>query len=166
MLKSELTKKMTRWLMVLAGLATLPAGAAERYAPAPDEQEITDSRTGLIWRRCAEGMSWKGGTCAEQAVFLNHFNATARAAKAAAATGQPWRLPTMNELSGIASVREADNGKAAINPVAFPATPLTRFWSSTPAGRGYFMYVGFVEGSAGEGERNSAGAIRLVRDSK
>ncbi|MDB5928355.1 MAG: hypothetical protein JWR60_62 [Polaromonas sp.] len=166
MLKRKLTKKLTSWFLVLGVVAALPALAAERYLPSADEQEITDSRTGLVWRRCAEGMSWKGGTCAEQAMFLNHFNATAHAAKVAAAAGQPWRLPTMKELSGIASVRDAEDGKAAINPAAFPATPLTRFWSSSAVGRGYFMYVSFVEGSAGEGERNSAGATRLVRSSK
>ena len=166
MRKSGLTKKLTGWFVVLGGVAALPAFSAERYAPSTNEQEITDSRTDLVWRRCAEGMAWKAGTCTEQALFLNHFNATAHAAKVAAASGQPWRLPTLKELSSIASVREAEGGTAAINPVAFPATPLTRFWSSTPAGRGYFMYVSFVEGSAGEGERNSAGATRLVRSSK
>jgi len=110
-------------------------------------------------------MVWKRGTCGGNAVFPNHPGAEARAT-AAAATGQPWRLPTIKELSSIVAVREADEGKAAIDPAAFPATPLARFWSSSKAGPNYFIYVAFTEGSAGEGERNSPGAVRLVRGGK
>ena len=106
-------------------------------------------------------MAWKGGTCAGNALFSNHPGALSRAT-ASTATGQPWRLPTLRELSSIVAVREAQEGKAAIDPVAFPATPMARFWSSSNAGSNYFMYVGFSEGSAGEGERNSPGAVRLV----
>lgn len=136
--------------------------AAPRYTPSPDGQEISDSKTGLVWRRCAEGMDWKGNTCIKTAVFSNFFGAQARA-KAAATPGKPWRLPTLNELSSIVAVREAGEGRAAIDRGAFPATPAARFWSSSTVGRGYFMYVSFTEGSAGEGERNSPGVVRLVR---
>ena len=139
--------------------------AAPRYKPSPDGQEITDIKTGLAWRRCVEGMAWRGGACAGNAVFVNHLGAEARAT-AAATAGQPWRLPTLKELSSIVAVREAEAGKAAIDPVAFPATPAARFWSSGKAGPNYFMYVGFSEGSAGKGERNSPGAVRLVRGGK
>ena len=46
------------------------------------------------------------------------------------------------------------------------AASVARFWSSSSVGQGCFLYVGFSEGSAGEGERNSPGAVRLVRDGK
>ena len=72
----------------------------------------------------------------------------------------------MKELSSIVAVREAEEGKAAIDPLAFQATPAARFWSSSSVERGYFMYVAFTEGSVGEGERNSPGAVRLVRQGK
>ena len=157
-----LTVTISALSLVLGSLVLAPALAAPRYMPSPDGQEITDSKTGLVWRRCVEGMAWKGDTCAGNAVFSNHLGAVARAT----AAGQPWRLPTMKELSSIVSVREAGEGKAAIDPVAFAATPVARFWSSSNAGPNYFMYVGFSEGSAGEGERNSPGAVRLVRDGK
>jgi len=110
-------------------------------------------------------MDWKVNTCINNAVFPNYFGAEARA-KMAAAPGKPWRLPTLTELSSIVAVRQAEEGKAAIDPVAFPATPVARFWSSSSVGQGCFLYVGFSEGSAGEGERNSPGAVRLVRDGK
>jgi len=160
-----ITARISALSLVLGSLVLAPALAALRYTPSPDGQEITDSKTGLIWRRCAEGMAWKVNTCVNNAVFPNYFDAQARA-KAAAATGPAWRLPTLQELSSIVAVREAEEGKAAIDPVAFPATPVARFWSSSSVGRGYFMYVAFTEGSAGEGERNSPGAVRLVRSGK
>ena len=80
--------------------------------------------------------------------------------------GKPWRLPILKELSSIVAVRQTEEGKAAIDPVAFPATSVARFWSSSSVGQGCFLYVGFSEGRAGEGERNSPGAVRLVRDGK
>lgn len=165
MLPLTLLAKLSAFSLVLGSVLLAPALAAPRYTPSADGQEVTDSKTGLIWRRCAEGMAWKGSTCVNEPVFPNYFGAETRA-KAAAATGQPWRLPTMKELSSIVAVREAGPGSAAIDPVAFPGTPLARFWSSSSVGRGYFMYVAFSEGSVGEGERSSPGALRLVRDGK
>ena len=158
-------KKITALILYLAGLAPAQVFAQERYTPSADNQEVTDSKTSLIWRRCSEGMSWKGRTCAGQGVFVTQADAVARA-KALSAPGQEWRLPTMKELSSIVAVREADVGKAAIDPVVFPATPVARFWSSSSVGTGYFMYVAFSEGSAGEAARNAPGAVRLVRDAK
>ena len=105
-------------------------------------------------------------TCLGQAVYLNQADAAARAKAEAASSGQPWRLPILKELSSIAAVREAEEGKAAIDAIAFPATPLALFWTSSSIGPGYFMFVGFTDGSAGEGARNFPGAIRLVRDGK
>ena len=139
--------------------------AQSRFTVSSDGQEVTDNKSGLIWRRCAEGMVFRQRTCTGSALYLNHPEALARAKSEAGTTGG-WRLPAMRELSGLVSVRDADTNAAAIDPVAFPATPLARFWSATTVGAGYFMYVGFVEGSAGEGAKSSPGAVRLVRESK
>ena len=157
--------KISGLCLALGGLALNCALATTRYVPSPDGQEIADSKTGLVWRRCAEGMVWKTNTCTSPAWYPDHQSAQALAV-AAATAGHPWRLPTLQELSGIVAVREAGNGKAAIDPAAFPATPLARFWSSSSVGHGYFMYVAFTEGSAGEGARNAPGAVRLVRSPK
>ena len=151
--------------LTITSCCAVTALAQERYAPSSDSQEIVDGKSGLTWRRCAEGMTWKGKTCTGKPVFLNHADAVARA-KGNATPDQDWRLPTMTELSGIVAVREAEEGKAAIDAAVFPATPPARFWTSTTVGAGYFMFVGFVEGSAGEGARNSPGAVRLVRVGK
>ncbi|MES2510556.1 MAG: DUF1566 domain-containing protein [Pseudomonadota bacterium] len=139
--------------------ACLPAAAQERFSVSADGQEVTDSRSGLTWRRCAEGMSWKKTTCTGKASFVNQ----AEAAALAKAAGGEWRLPILKELSSIVNVREAEENKAAIDPRAFPGTPPGRFWTSSSVGTGYFMFVSFTEGSAGEGARNAPGAVRLVR---
>lgn len=164
--------KLAAVLMYLALAISPPVSAQERYTVSADNLEVTDSRTGLIWRRCAEGMVWKGKSCTGEALFMTQADAASRS-KAAAAAGPAWRLPTMKELSSIVAAREADVGKAAIDPVVFPGTPLARFWSSSSVGTGsynvgtgYFMYVAFTEGSAGEAARTSPGAVRLVRDAK
>ena len=159
---------MYRKSILWTGLAVsslLLGGAAvaqERYAASADSQEITDSRTGLIWRRCAEGMVWKGRTCTGQPLYFTQSEAAARAK----AAGGEWRLPVLKELSSIVSVREAEENKAAIDPVAFPGTPLGRFWTSSSSGPGYFTFVAFSDGSAGENPRTSPGAVRLVRGGK
>jgi len=162
MLLNATIARISGFFLVLGSLVLTSSFAAPRYAPSPDGQEIADSKTGLVWRRCAEGMVWKTSTCTGTTLFSNHQGAQARA-MAEATARHPWRLPTLQELSGIVAVREADEGKAAIDSAAFPATPLARFWSSSSVGHGYFMYVAFTEGSAGEGARNAPGAVRLVR---
>lgn len=148
-------------LLSLAGAGV----AQERFTPSADGQEITDSRTGLTWRRCAEGMVFKGKACTGQAAFLSQPDAAARA-KSASAAGVEWRLPVLKELSSIVAVREAEEGKAAIDPNAFPATPVSRFWTSSSTGPGYFTFVGFSDGAAGEAPRATSAAVRLVRGGK
>lgn len=156
---------LSKILFVLLLASCFQASAQERYTPSSAGDEITDRKTGLIWRRCAEGMSWRKSTCTGKPTFGNQGQAVALA-KAQATKDKSWRLPTLQELNGILAVREIDVGKAAIDPKAFPATPIARYWTSTSVGPSYFMVVGFGEGHSGEGERNSPGATRLVRDSK
>lgn len=161
--------KIPGYAALLTGLvvyvSSCQAVAQERYAAAAEGQEITDNKTGLTWRRCTEGMLWKKTTCTGKAIFSNQADAAA-AAKSASGADAEWRLPTLKELSSIASAREAEEGKAAIDPKAFPGTPVGRFWTSSSIGPGYFMFVAFTDGSAGEAARASPGAVRLVRGGK
>lgn len=121
-------------IFVACAFEAVPALAQERYAASSDGQEVTDNTIGLIWRRCAKGMSWKVKPCVGQPVFANHALASA-GAKAATSAAKDWRLPTLKELSSGIAMRQALEGKAAINPGAFPATPLARFWTFTSWGR-------------------------------
>ena len=153
------------FLTLLTGAASCLAGAQERCTPSADGDEITDSKTDSIWRRCAEGMTWKKTTCSGKSSFANQGQAVALA-KAQASIEEAWRLPTLKALNSILAVREIDVSKAAIDPKAFPATPIARYWTSTSIGPSYYMVVGFGEGYSGESERIAPGASRLVRSAK
>lgn len=157
--------KMLLVILIAMGFQ-LTAGAQGRYQVSSDGLEVVDSKTNLIWARCAVGMEYKNNRCTGSVVPLTHQLAVLRVAEIKAATGKPWRLPTAKELLSIASLTLADvtANTAAIDPKAFPDTPPSRFWSSTGAGPHYFLRVDFVDGTAGESTSSSPTAIRLVRD--
>jgi len=101
-----------------------------RFTISADDEEVTDSQTKLVWRRCAEGMNWDGATCSGVASTFTHEAALQRAAAFASSTGIAWRLPNIKELSSI-----ADNSLIypAIDPTAFPVKPTTAYlWSASP----------------------------------
>jgi hypothetical protein len=110
-----------------------------RYTYNAAGDEVTDSVTGLIWKRCAEGMSWSGGTCTGAP---SAFNWEAALAHAATQTG--WRLPYIKELETLVEVACYD---MAINETAFPNTPIIA-WSASryePV-PGSAWYVNFGDG--------------------
>ena len=125
--------KIARYTLYFICLLGILPGAvfAQPYTfpTAPDGSEVTDTKTGLIWRRCAEGMTWNGGTCAGTPLTFTHEAALQRAAAQASSTGVAWRLPNIKELSSIVD-RSLTN--PSIDRTAFPATPSKLFWSSTP----------------------------------
>jgi hypothetical protein len=135
-----------------------------------DGQEVTDARTTLIWRRCPEGMTWNGSTCAGVASYSTQEAALRLAVSEAARTGVAWRLPNVKELASIADRSQA---APAIDALVFPATPaetVAAFWTSTPYRQdpriGFFVnfnngYAGFSVGSAYL--RASGAYVRLVR---
>jgi hypothetical protein len=154
-------------LMSCLGLTTslLTTGvmAQPRYAVSPGEQEVTDVRTGLIWRRCAEGMTVTGGSCGGSAGTFTHEAALRHAAAQASSTGLAWRLPNVKELS---SITDRSRTLPAIDPTAFPATPSNWFWSSSPYvnDANNAWYVNFNYGGPYYlGGRNLNGHVRLVR---
>ena len=136
------------------------AALAQPYVISTDGQEVTDQKTGLIWRRCAEGMTYITGTCTGTALTYTHEAALVQAKTVSVSGG--WRLPNVKELSSIA---DKSLSNPAIDPLAFPATPVNYFWSSSP-------YVGvpanawgvdFYDGSVVNVNRSSSGFVRLVR---
>ena len=108
-------------------LGILPIAAFAQLNISLDGTEVTDSKTNLTWKRCAEGMTWNGTNCSGTAAIFTHDGALQQAAIQAGSVG--WRLPNVKELSSIVD-------KSAINPAidsaTFPSTPPTIFWSSSP----------------------------------
>jgi hypothetical protein len=96
--------------------------------PALAADEVVDTHSHLVWRRCVEGTHWNGASCAGSASVFDFRGAFAHANAVAAETGQPWRVPNAKELHSI--VDHARQGPA-IDPDVFPKTPSALFWTST-----------------------------------
>lgn len=132
-----------------------------RYTVSADGQEVTDNQTRLIWRRCAEGMVFKGGTCRGVATaFLHETALQLPASPADKAKG--WRLPNVKEL---ASITEKGRSEPAIDPAAFPRTPSNWFWSASPyvGNPQYTWCVNFATGAVNQPNRDNTFFVRLVR---
>ncbi len=111
-------------------LSILPTAVlAQPYAISADGSEVTDQKTGLIWRRCAEGMAYSNGTCTGTARLFTDQEAVTQGMTQASSTGIAWRLPNVREL---ASIVDKSLRNPSINSGAFPATPPHWFWTSTP----------------------------------
>ena len=116
-------------LLLACLLGALPvAASAQPFTISTDGSEVTDQKTGLIWRRCAEGMNWDGLTCAGMAATFPHEAALQRAAAQAASTSTAWRLPNIKELFSIV---DESRSIPAIDLAIFPATPSNQFWSDS-----------------------------------
>jgi hypothetical protein len=162
----EVTKMKSSQLATLcfAGLLALLSGAAaaQPFTISADGLEVTDMKTGLIWRRCAEGMVYSGGTCTGTASTFTYEAALQRAVTVTSLTATTWRLPNVKELGSIA---DKTLSNPAIDAAAFSATLASPFWSSSPF-VGYpanAWVVGFNDGSVGYGNRANSYYVRLVR---
>ena len=60
---------------------------------------MLDTKTNLVWRRCAEGMKWDGKICGGKPVKYKLSEAKGVAAGAAKASGQAWRIPNRDDLT-------------------------------------------------------------------
>lgn len=118
-------------------LATCQAGMTltrpdDRYTDNGDGT-VTDVVTGLMWKRCVEGMTWDGATCAGDVnlsfMLAGAIGRAAEVATAGFAGHTDWRLPNQKELLSLV---EWACAHPAINPTAFPATPDEEYWTATP----------------------------------
>ncbi len=108
-----------------------PRQIPKRFIASVDGQEVTDSQTKLIWRRCAEGAVLIGDTYCTQASTFTNEEALQRAAAQANSTGKAWRLPNVKELYSLIPPR-ASQPSTIILPF-FPDISSTNWvWSATP----------------------------------
>lgn len=139
--------------------------AGSRFVPNAAGDEITDTETGLIWRRCAEGQLWSGTTCTDTPTSFSFRNALEHAKSVAASTGVAWRLPNVKELSSLV-IRERNGTR--IDATAFPSTSSARsVWSSTPQRSSAVVGGWFVDhayGYVGMNPGSVSYTVRLVRD--
>jgi len=121
---------------------------------------VTDTRTGLMWKQCAEGHSGEG--CQNGSLLrLTWADAIAQAETTSFAGYADWRLPNVKEL---ASLVEECRVSPTVNTNLFPNTSGT-FWSSSPnvvsASRAW--YVRFLDGAVRPDLRGTTYHVRLVR---
>jgi len=160
-------------LLLCAGAAqaapcqnNLPASNPDSVYTNHGDGTVTDTRTGLMWKQCAEGLS--GADC--QTGTMESFNwadALAHAEVSTFADHTNWRLPNVNELFSLV---EDCQGYPAINTTLFPNTPVysSNFWSGSPYARNLdrAWNVFFSNGVVDHGTRNSSFRVRLVRDAQ
>jgi len=130
---------------------------------------VTDTRSGLTWKHCAEGQAWDGAACTGGASFSD-WNTALPLAEASSFAGQTdWRLPNLKE---VLSLVETCRGDPAINNTVFPNTAFAMaesfsFWTSTPqlgsAGQNEAWFVRTGRGDIGNDPRNATKLVRIVR---
>ena len=172
---------MHRNLLVLAAALVMQATALEAGAactagnpnlgviestPTSDFTNIgtgtaTHALTGLMWKRCPEGLS--GASCSTGTAAAMTWRAALLTAVADTTAGySDWRLPNKKELE---SVVETCGQSPSINRSVFPGTLPLYFWSATTYVRDpdNAWFVQFNSGSSSDYFKTSNFAVRLVR---
>jgi hypothetical protein len=127
--------------------------------------EFTDPKTGLIWRRCAEGMVFNSGICSGTGSKFTYDAALQLAAEQAKSTGIAWRVPQKDELFSIVD----NNFSPRINRDVFPYTPASEFWTSSaieksnPSSKCTAWSVIFFNGRVSQDLCSYRYYVRLVR---
>jgi hypothetical protein len=137
--------------LVIGALGIAPEAPADapagRYTIASGV--VTDNFTKLHWQQAvgSTGMTWSEATSYCQSLNWN---------------GTGWRLPSMKELQTI--VDKTKHGPA-IDTTAFPSTPSSGFWSSSPVAGNYddAWYVNFNVGVTDYSVVDFNNAVRCVR---
>ena len=107
------------------------ATPTEDFDTSATDGTVIHTKTGLMWKRCAEGQGWDGTTCSGSASTFSWQGALAAAATSTFAGYADWRLPSVKELQSIVETCGYD---PAINRAIFPATPASYFWSASSGG--------------------------------
>lgn len=156
------------WAAQTCKYASIPATAPASRFTDNLNGTLTDTATGLQWKRCSEGQTWDAAdkTCTGTATTYSWQQALQQAANLNAAGGfaghGDWRLPNSKELQSI--VEEACYDPA-IDLAAFPGTPSFYFWSASPSASysSYAWVVSFYNGYGGYGSKSGNFHARLVR---
>jgi predicted secreted protein len=143
--------------------ATKAVAPGQRYSVSADGREVTDHSTGLIWRRCPEGMSASGSGCSGKALTFDFASAQARAQVQAKATKVDWRMPDRDELR---SIGDPSRHSQAIDSKAFPGTPYDYFWTSHRTDAQYAYAINFYNGDHYTRYYTNQHYVRLVREAK
>jgi hypothetical protein len=146
--------------------SNMPASTPDTQLIDNTDGTITDSKTGLMWKKCSEGQTFSGGTCTGTASTFTWQVALQQPGTVNNADGfagyTDWRLPDIRELRSIVEERCYS---PAINLTRFPGTPSDGVWSSSPYASvsDYAWVVYFSYGYSSSAFRDHGYAVRLVR---
>ena len=144
---------------------SIPASTPDSQLVDNGNGTVTDSATGLMWKKCSEGLS--GDNCESGTLdYLTWQGALQQPGAVNNAGGfaghTDWRLPNINELVSLVEEQCYD---PAINLNRFPNTPSRHAWSGSPyadfSASAWSVY--FPYGYSSAGRRNNSYAVRLVR---
>ena len=129
----------------------------------PNDLVVTDNDTGLMWKRCPEGLSGASCTTGTQ-TYLKWAAALSAASGSTYAGYSDWRLPNINELASLADYA---CWNPAINTTFFPnSVPVTVFyWSSTTymTDTAKVFELNFYDGDIDRVDKTNITSVRLVR---
>jgi len=128
----------------------------------------THNKTGLMWKRCAEGRIWDGTTCTWVLADGGIWSAALSTAEGSTFAGyDDWRLPNAKELY---SIIETCGHSPAINLTVFPNLPTyQRYWSATTyapdttAAWNVDFSSGDIDGVFQSNKSSDSNFVRLVR---
>jgi hypothetical protein len=160
---------MRALLLILFALLSFPAFSST--SPYTDNLDgtVSDSRTGLMWKQCAEGQTWAEGqtltdTCGSSDLASKSTWGDAKLPTDNFAGKSDWRLPNVRELQSIV---DWSINTPAIDEKSFPNAPSDYFWSSSPYGLDdpeiNAWSVLFERGIADGNPVGAKYAVRLVR---
>jgi hypothetical protein len=177
--------KATKSMGLIAVLFCMPAlseqscNTSNRLASTPTNQfqiknngTVTDTKTGLVWKRCSEEKTLEGDICVGTATSYTWQEALQKTQSVNSngfAGFTDWRVPNVKELMSIV---EWQCELPSINLTIFPDDNKESFWSSTAMNgkdsgslysSGEKWRVDFAVGTAEWGYPDSKYYIRLVR---
>jgi len=143
----------------------MPASTDGAFSVTGGGATITDSRTGLEWKRCAEGRQWDGSTCVLDTSLSGTYFTWAQAqdlAKNSGFLGGGWRLPNKKELESIV---EQSCWQPPIDWAFFPFTSQGNYWTSSSfvPNSSSAWFVDFYFGRDDHRSKGDAVHVRLVR---
>jgi len=132
--------------------------------------EVLDSKTGLIWKRCSLGTKLgtkaeRGNRCAGEKAFVS----LDQAMQLASAEGNGWRVPSGPELESLIDVT---CGSPVVDVSVFPDIApddegTANYWTTNEVGTANLIYYfDFMTGRADGHSRGFQLAVRLVKSGK
>jgi hypothetical protein len=144
--------RLNLWQRAVKVTSKITGEFLDRYIILDDSGEVAHLQTNLIWRQNMEPGRY------------TFDEALAHARKVVRETGVAWRVPTREELETLLDMDARKN--PCIDTIAFPDTPSTWFWSSSPYvdDSNYAWSVDFGIGYVSSySSCNHSFALRLVR---